>query len=194
MRCSFLQLKVSFFLFGTLAFAGPLACSGDDTGDTGDTDETSASTAGTGTAGTSGTASTGDTGETSTGGDTGGMGDGVTDCTPPGLETVVCQAGQYCADAVFGECQNGCLSNDNCTSEQVCEKAGGMNVGSCQNTGSDGPTEEEFCTKLLACDPSGTAEECSQAYAGTNEACHQCIVDANCGDILDGSCDEDCGL
>ena len=123
------------------------------------------------------------------------MGDGVSDCTPPGLEAVVCQAGQYCADSVFGQCENGCLSNDNCTSEQVCEKAEGMDVGTCQTTASGGPTVDEVCTKLLACDETGTMEQCSQFYDGTNEECHQCIVDSNCGDIIfELVCDEACGF
>jgi hypothetical protein len=155
------------------------ACAGDDSGDS--------DGSGTGTATTS--ASGGDSSSTG-----GAEGDGVTDCTPPGLEKVVCQAGQYCADQVLAECENGCLSNDNCTSEQTCEKAEGEDVGTCQNMGSAGPTLDEFCMKLLTCDPSGTMDQCTTFYNGTNEGCHQCIMDGNCGDINDGSCDSSCGI
>lgn len=177
MRPSIAQLKASLLLLGAFAFAGSLACGGDD-GETSDGDGTESTSA-----------STGGTGET-------GTADGVTDCTPPGLDEVVCQAGQYCADSVLGQCENGCLSNDNCTSEQVCDKADGENVGSCQNTEDtgSGPTEEEFCDKLLTCDMTGTMEQCSLIYTGTNEGCHQCIIDGNCGDVNNGSCDADCGF
>ncbi|MEZ4380534.1 MAG: hypothetical protein R3A79_04255 [Nannocystaceae bacterium] len=154
------------------------ACAGDDS----ETDSNASDSATTSTSG----GSTGSTG--------GEMGDGVTDCTPPGLEKVVCQAGQYCADQVLAECENGCLSNDNCTSEQTCEKAAGEDVGTCQNTAPDGPTLDEFCMKLLTCDPSGTMDQCTTIYNGTNEGCHNCIVDGNCGDINDGSCDASCGV
>lgn len=164
-------------LFATTALLMP-ACAGDD-GDDSDGSDSSATTSG----GGSGGSSTG-----------GAEGDGVTDCTPPALEKVVCQAGQYCADQVLGDCQNGCLSNDNCTSEQTCEKAAGEDVGSCQNTGPGGPSLDEVCMKLLTCDQSGTMDQCTTFYNATNEGCHQCIVDGNCGDINDGSCDSSCGL
>jgi hypothetical protein len=28
----------------------------------------------------------------------------------------------------------------------------------------------------------------------TNEGCHTCVVDGNCGDINNGACDAACGL
>ncbi len=127
----------------------------------------------------------------------GGDGDGVTDCTPPGLEQVVCQAGQYCADQLLALCENGCLSNANCASDQECIKEGGEDVGSCQNTdttSAEGPSLEEFCDKALACDPSGTMDQCEMLYNVTIAECHQCWIDSNCGDILDGACDQACGF
>jgi len=167
---------------GILACAA-ISCSGGDDG--GGTDSASTST-------TSGTTTAG-TGTSS--GETDGMLDpGVTDCTPPGLPQVLCQAGQYCQDSVLGMCTNGCLSNANCAADQTCEKVGGANEGTCQNVGGGGPTEAEFCEKLLVCDPSGTMEQCSTIYKGTNEGCHTCVVDGNCGDINNGSCDAACGL
>ncbi len=156
------------------------ACPGDDEGSSDD----AASADGT----NSGNATNG-------GNDTGGdLGDGVTDCSSQGFGEVVCQAGQYCEDSVLSICTNGCLSNDNCTSEQTCEKGAGEDVGSCQNVGPGGPSLEEFCMKLLTCDMSGTMDQCTTVYNATNEGCHQCIVDGNCGDVNGGSCDMACGI
>ncbi|MCA9636291.1 MAG: hypothetical protein KC420_09730 [Myxococcales bacterium] len=174
MRAEALRTLFTSTLLGVVMLAVPVACSGDDS--SGSDSATSGDTAG------------------STAGSTGDLGEGVTDCTPPGLPQVVCQAGQYCADSVLADCQNGCLSNDNCAADQTCEKAAGEDVGSCQNMGGAGPTEAEFCEKLLVCDPAGTMEQCSMVYKGTNETCHQCIVDGNCGDINNGSCDAQCGI
>jgi hypothetical protein len=163
--------------------AAPIACESDDGDDSmGDGD-------------TSDSNGDGDAGDGDPGDGDGDTGDGTTDCTPPGLpDPVTCQAGQYCADPVLAMCENGCLSNANCLPNQICEKQPGIDVGTCQNMAAEGPTEQEFCDKLLACDPAGTMEQCSMFYAGTNETCHQCIVDGNCGDINLGSCGDACGL
>ena len=132
-----------------------------------------------------------------------GDGDGAEGSTPCGMfgnDPVTCSAGQYCADSVLALCENGCLTNDNCASDQTCIKADGEDVGSCQNNDDpdppdpEGPTEAEFCEKLLVCDMSGTMEQCSIIYTGTNVTCHQCIIDGNCGDINGGSCDVACGI
>lgn len=172
---------VSSILWSVLVACAVISCSGGDDGGGTDSASTGTTTGGGTTAGTSS--------------ETGGMLDpGVTDCTPPGLPQVLCQAGQYCEDMVLGMCTNGCLSNANCAADQTCEKAGGANEGTCQNVGGDGPTEAEFCAKLLVCDPSGTMEQCSTIYKGTNEGCHTCVVDGNCGDINNGACDAACGL
>ncbi len=45
-----------------------------------------------------------------------------------------CSPGQYCEDPTFSECDNGCLSDVNCASNQYCYKTGGQNVGICENT------------------------------------------------------------
>lgn len=119
---------------------------------------------------------------------------GTTPCAPPGLDTV-CQAGQYCEDAVLAMCTNGCLSNENCTSEQTCIKEPGMDVGSCQNM-LDDVSQADFCEKMLTCDVAGeiSAEYCGLIYAGTNSTCHHCVIDGNCGDLNAGACDSSCGL
>jgi len=62
------------------------------------------------------------------GADSSNLRSGVTVC---GSAAVTCQAGQYCSDARFAECSVGCLSNDNCASDQTCVAAVGSSVGSC---------------------------------------------------------------
>jgi len=184
MRAWRINLNSTSFLFSVGLACAASGCSGGDDG--GDSD----------TANTSTTSGTGSTTAGTSQGETGGTLDpGVTDCTPPGLTQVLCQAGQYCEDSVLGICTNGCLSNANCAADQTCEKAGGANEGTCQNVGGSGPTEAEFCDKLLTCDPAGTMAQCSTLYKATNEGCHNCIVDGNCGDIINnGSCDAACGF
>lgn len=59
---------------------------------------------------------------------------GQTDCGGTGI---ICQAGQYCADPTFGTCENGCLSNDNCSDDQTCDLDGGS-PGTCVNIGGGG--------------------------------------------------------
>ena len=132
-------------------------------------------------------------------GDGGGLDPGFTDCTPMGFEDTptVCQPGQYCEDSVLAECENGCLSNINCAADQTCEIPTGEAVGSCANNGGGGGVDvADFCEKLLTCDPSGTMAQCETVHTATNDGCHQCILDENCGDINDfeGACDDACGL
>lgn len=177
----------SFFAPLGLALTALIFAPACDSGD--DTDTSSGET----------TAGDGDGDGDSSGSGSGGDSEGTTPCGMFGDEAVSCPPGQYCADSVLSMCENGCLSNENCASDQTCEKADGEDVGTCQNndattTGAEGPTEEEFCDKLLICDMSGTMEQCSIVYAGTNVECHQCIIDGNCGDINDGSCDAACGI
>lgn len=128
----------------------------------------------------------------------GGLDPGFTDCTPTGFEDTptLCQPGQYCEDSNLAICENGCLSNINCAGDQTCQIPSGASEGSCANNGGGGVQLEAFCEKLLTCDPSGTMAQCEMVYAGTNDGCHQCIVDENCGDINDfeGACDDACGL
>ena len=44
-----------------------------------------------------------------------------------------CQPGQFCSDATFSSCSLGCLSDTNCSSDQVCLKDSVNQVGVCQN-------------------------------------------------------------
>jgi hypothetical protein len=43
-----------------------------------------------------------------------------------------CQPGSYCSNATFSKCTPGCLSDQNCSSEQVCVKQPGLATGTCQ--------------------------------------------------------------
>ncbi len=124
----------------------------------------------------------------------GGTSGGGGETTPCGEMGTVCQAGQYCEDPVLQICTNGCLNDSNCASGQTCIKAAGDNEGSCQNntTPETGPSLEQFCTKLKACEPATTDAMCSQLYNGTNESCRSCIVNANCSD--DEACTDECSF
>ena len=181
-----MRIATSFALPLGLALVGFIFAPACDSGDDSDSSSSAADT----------TTGDGDSdSDSDSGGDTGA--DGSTPCGMFGNEPVTCAAGQYCADSVLTLCENGCLTNDNCAADQTCIKEDGDDVGSCQNNDPDppdGPTEAEFCEKLLVCDMSGTMEQCSLVYTGTNVDCHQCIVDGNCGDIIDGTCDAACGF
>ena len=139
-----------------LALASSTACGNDDSG-----------SGNTGVGGATGTPGTGT-----------GTGNGTTPC---GGQT--CSAGQHCDNLL---CQDGCLADTNCASNQTCVKAGGVNTGSCQNNTvtpppTGGVTLEAFCKKAKACRPVTTDAECKQIFDGTNETCHVCVVGSNCG-------------
>lgn len=56
---------------------------------------------------------------------------GFTTCGE-GSDAATCQPGQYCDNAYFSLCDEGCLSDLNCGDEQLCIKEQGENVGTCQ--------------------------------------------------------------
>ncbi len=58
---------------------------------------------------------------------------GYTQCGDPAKPKryAICQPSQYCYSDYFGDCSLGCLSEDNCTENQRCEKPEGENVGVC---------------------------------------------------------------
>jgi hypothetical protein len=56
---------------------------------------------------------------------------GVVQCGEFAGETQYCQPGQYCEDATFSDCEPGCLGDYNCPPEEICFKAMGEDVGSC---------------------------------------------------------------
>lgn len=57
---------------------------------------------------------------------------GFTACGDPASSRFsICQPGQYCASAYWGSCELGCLSEVNCTENQICEKDAGEHLGIC---------------------------------------------------------------
>lgn len=47
----------------------------------------------------------------------------------------ICQPSQYCYSSFLGDCSGGCLSEENCTDNQICAKEAGENVGVCVPAG-----------------------------------------------------------
>lgn len=50
----------------------------------------------------------------------------------PGRGVNQCHPGSYCSNATFSKCTPGCLSDQNCSQEQVCQKHPGQPTGTCQ--------------------------------------------------------------
>lgn len=59
-----------------------------------------------------------------------GLDPGYTSCGD-GYSETTCHPNQYCADDDWGDCELGCLSGENCTDDQRCEKESGEDVGTC---------------------------------------------------------------
>ena len=60
---------------------------------------------------------------------------GYTECGDffaPAGDVNTCQPGSFCSDATFSKCAPGCLSDQNCSPEQVCVKQHARNRGTCQ--------------------------------------------------------------
>lgn len=129
-------------------------------------------------------ASDGDDGAGNSGGSGGGTTarTGTTECA--GL---TCSAGQYCDNLL---CINGCLSDDNCTSTQVCEKPPGDNEGSCQTTNTATKDCSGYVEKCVAC--GAPQAQCQQECEVVNAECTSCVVSTSgCG--LE-ACESSCGL
>ena len=58
---------------------------------------------------------------------------GFTPCNelPGERDGIICHPNQYCADPHLQWCHRGCLSDDNCSQEQICVKNRGSHLGSC---------------------------------------------------------------
>lgn len=143
---------------------------------------------------------------------TGGSGAGRTGITPcgnfPDQVAKSCQASQYCQDEGFSKCAAGCLSDNNCTENQTCIKAGGANEGTCQtkSTGGGG-SGTGGATGGSACDGTAFADACklcslSPMCADPNfckqlgEPCASCVVTtkvAGCQTVAT-ACKAQCGL
>ncbi len=120
---------------------------------------------------------------------------GITDCGnfPDGPKQ--CQAGQYCSDEGFSECSNGCLSNNNCASDQTCQKPGSEDVGICENnvTGpvsscGNGVCEAGESSTTCAPDCQATAV-CGNGVCEVGENSSSCAVDCQTSTCGNGVCD-----
>jgi hypothetical protein len=131
------------------------------------------------TDGAGGGGSSGNNTSTSSGGSNGTTPCGAVDGSPK-----QCIAGQYCKDETLSICDNGCLSNSNCASDQQCMKDSGANVGSCQGTATKDCAT--FITKCQACQGGSS---CTQAFCDAASAeCITCVNNSNCGQGCDSAC------
>lgn len=143
----------------------------------------------------------------------GGGGDdldpGFTACGDfPDQEPKSCQPGQYCADEIFSECSNGCLSSINCLPEQSCQKAPGQDVGVCSGDAAPdaGPQQSDqlercldACTRLIECGLVTGAEgadcnrDCQSASDAERRAVADCVLPWECETPLPGCIAAECG-
>jgi hypothetical protein len=102
-----------------------------------------------------------------------------------------CETGQHCYNMV---CLDGCLSDNNCGSNQTCQDIDtDSHVGTCRTK----PTTTNkdctsFCAKAQACFLEGNdinPGNCMQACTAASKACVSCVNDSNCGQ----GCDDACG-
>lgn len=122
---------------------------------------------------------------------------------------VTCQPGQYCYDEIFDDCRNGCLSDLNCTDNQVCDKSG-TDVGVCENTtptntnNNNTNTDQiarckSSCEEAQACglfDVATTVEctgGCTTLSDAQAKALADCVDNAGCGLSLPGCYNLECG-
>lgn len=107
---------------------------------------------------------------------------GVTSCGSfPDNQPKRCQAGQYCADERVSRCETGCLSDDNCASNQTCDKSSGGSVGACLNTAPATTTScADLCKKAKACSPQLDTAQCEGGCIGLTEDCKACVVRQPC--------------
>jgi hypothetical protein len=108
-----------------------------------------------------------------------GGGDGSTTC---GVQN--CAAGQHCQTLV---CVNGCLTDDNCASNQTCADIDDMtHIGTCRNQAAAKDCDA-FCEKSEACGDPDTAQ-CQQQCEGFSAECVSCVNDSNCGQGCEAAC------
>ena len=51
---------------------------------------------------------------------------------PDSRKTITCHPNHYCSSQYWGECSLGCVSEYNCTDNQICVKSEGDGVGHCE--------------------------------------------------------------
>lgn len=120
-----------------------------------------------------------------------------------------CQPGQYCRDDRFDDCNNGCLSDLNCTDNQFCDK-GNANTGVCQNKAPNPMNNNNNNTDQIqrcktACEDAqacglfdvATTVECTAACGVLSDiqakALADCVDNEGCGLGLPGCYNLECG-
>lgn len=143
-----------------------------------------ACSSGSGDGGGGGTAGSGGGGAAGGAGATGGSGGGGGGTSTCGSSQ--CQAGQHCFNTV---CINGCLTAQNCTSNQNCEDIDPLtSIGTCKDK-PVAPTKDcnALCNKMQACmDPDWVI--CSDICTAASAECVTCYVASNCGEGCDDTC------
>jgi hypothetical protein len=143
------------------------------------------------------------------GGGTGTSVQGITACGDFGGSPKKCQPGQYCKDESLSMCENGCLSNVNCASDQYCDKSTGMTVGNCENSQQqsqpDGGGGAELAHCLAACDKAGACgyftpgdviqckDGCDKVSDVVRKALADCVDNKGCNSQLPTCFDPNCG-
>jgi hypothetical protein len=108
-------------------------------------------------------------------------GDGTTVCGAG-----QCEAGQHCFNGI---CINGCLTDNNCNSNQSCQDINpNTSVGTCRNRPMMATKDcDAFCMKAFACqDPE--AIFCMDQCIGLSAECVTCVVASNCGAGCESMC------
>lgn len=121
-----------------------------------------------------------------------------------------CQPGQYCYDELLADCRNGCLSDLNCTDNQVCDK-GSIDEGICQNVSNpntnnnNNQTTDQIARCKTACEDAqgcglfdvATTVECTAACGVLSDpqakALADCVDNEGCGLGLPGCYNMECG-
>jgi hypothetical protein len=116
-------------------------------------------------------------GSSDEGSPTGGTGGGTG--TPPAQRpscgAVSCQIGQYCEDARASRCVDGCLSNQDCASNQTCDTSNKRCVNNVAAT-----SQGQRCSQ--ACDK---ARNCNAITAAQNSMCKsKCLTNPNMTDEI----------
>ena len=123
---------------------------------------------------------------------------GYTPCgdAPDDTNTVICHPNQYCASQTFARCEEGCLSNDNCTDDQHCFKEYGEDIGTCVDAIADDGGESEYGSseESFSEDDSDNNNGSERGYTscGTGLDESTCHPNQYCADDYWGDCELGC--
>lgn len=119
---------------------------------------------------------------------------GYTPCNdaPDATEGVICTPNQYCGDQQLAWCFTGCLSDDNCSTEQICSKRPGRDVGTCIAWEDAQPIYDELEPGYTTCGdervPSAfeICQPSQHCYSHrTGECAEGCLSEDNCTENQD---------